>query len=74
VVDLGALRGKLDGLEIGEITLQTFGAPNTVLIRIPQQPAGDAATQAAVTKLKTTLGDQWDYAAPRRSAPRSARS
>lgn len=61
VVDLGQLRGQLDGLKIGEITLQTFGAPNTVLIRIPQQAAGDAATQAAVTKLKTTLGDAWDY-------------
>jgi preprotein translocase subunit SecF len=61
VVDLGALRGKLDGLDIGEITLQTFGAPNTVLIRIPQQPSGDAATQAAVAKLKGALGDQWDY-------------
>jgi preprotein translocase SecF subunit len=61
VVDLGALRGKLDGLDIGEITLQTFGAENTVLIRIPQQAGGDQATQAAVAKLKTTLGDQWEY-------------
>jgi preprotein translocase subunit SecF len=61
VVDLGALRGKLDGLEIGEITLQTFGAENTVLIRIPQQAGGDQATQAAVAKLKTTLGDAWEY-------------
>jgi preprotein translocase SecF subunit len=61
VVDLGQLRGKLDGLEIGEITLQTFGAPNTVLIRIPQQAGGDAATQEAVAKLKSTLGDAWDY-------------
>jgi len=61
VVDLGQLRGTLDGLEIGEITLQTFGTPNTVLIRIPQQAGGDEATQAAVAKLKTTLGDQWEY-------------
>ena len=45
VVDLSALRGQLDGLEIGEITLQTFGTPNTVLIRIPQQVGGDQATQ-----------------------------
>jgi preprotein translocase SecF subunit len=61
VVDLGQLRERLDALEIGEITLQTFGEANTVLIRIPQQAGGDAATQAAVTKLKTTLGDQWEY-------------
>jgi preprotein translocase SecF subunit len=61
VVDLGALRGKLDNLGIGEITLQTFGNENTVLIRIPQQAGGDQATQAAVATLKSTLGDTWDY-------------
>lgn len=61
VVDLAKLRGQLDALDIGEITLQTFGAPNTVLIRIPQQQGGDQATQEAVAKLKSTLGDQWDY-------------
>jgi preprotein translocase SecF subunit len=61
VVDLGALRGKLDNLGIGEITLQTFGNENTVLIRIPQQAGGDQATQAAVATLKSTLGDQWEY-------------
>lgn len=61
VVDLGAMRDKLDNLEIGEVVLQTFGAPNTVLIRIPQQQGGDEATQAAVSKLKTALGDQWEY-------------
>ncbi len=61
VVDLGAMRDKLDNLEIGEVVLQTFGAPNTVLIRIPQQQGGDEATQAAVGKLKTALGDQWEY-------------
>jgi preprotein translocase SecF subunit len=60
-VDLGAMREKLDGLEIGEIVLQTFGAPNTVLIRIPQQQGGEQATQAAVAKVKTALGEQWEY-------------
>jgi preprotein translocase SecF subunit len=60
-VDLAAMRNTLDSLNIGEITLQTFGAPNDVLIRIPQQQGGDGATQAAVAKLKAALGDQWDY-------------
>ena len=60
-VDLAQLRGQLDGLNIGEITLQTFGAPNDVLIRIPQQAGGDQATQDAVAKIKTTLGDKWQY-------------
>ena len=60
-VDLAKMRGTLDGLDIGEITLQTFGQPNDVLIRIPQQQGGSEATQAAVAKLKAALGDQWDY-------------
>jgi preprotein translocase SecF subunit len=61
VVDLGQMREKLDHLEIGEIVLQTFGTPNTVLIRIPQQHGGEEATQAAVGAVKTALGEQWEY-------------
>ncbi|HVT51600.1 MAG TPA: protein translocase subunit SecF [Dongiaceae bacterium] len=60
-VDLAQLRGQLDGLNVGEITLQTFGQPNDVLIRIPQQAGGDKATQEAVAKIKTSLGDKWQY-------------
>ena len=60
-VDLAQLRGQLDSLNVGEITLQTFGAPNDVLIRIPQQAGGDQATQVAVAKIKATLGDKWQY-------------
>jgi preprotein translocase SecF subunit len=60
-VDLAQLRGQLDELHIGEITLQTFGQPNDVLIRIPQQAGGDKATQEAVAKIKTSLGDKWQY-------------
>src|SRR5882724_858545 len=52
-VDLAQLRGQLDALKVGEVTLQTFGAPNNVLIRIPQQAGGDQATQEAVAKIKT---------------------
>jgi preprotein translocase SecF subunit len=60
-VDLAQLRTQLDALNIGEITLQTFGQPNDVLIRIPQQPGGDQATQDAVAKIKASLGDKWQY-------------
>jgi preprotein translocase SecF subunit len=60
-VDLAQMRSQLDALNVGEVTLQTFGAPNDVLIRIPQQPAGDKATQEAVAKIKTSLGDKWQY-------------
>jgi preprotein translocase subunit SecF len=60
-VDLAELRGQLDALNVGEVTLQTFGQPNNVLIRIPQQAGGDQATQEAVAKIKTSLGDKWEY-------------
>jgi preprotein translocase subunit SecF len=60
-VDLAQLRGQLDALNVGEITLQTFGQPNDVLIRIPQQAGGDQATQVAVAKIKASLGDHWQY-------------
>ncbi len=41
--------------------LQQFGAPNDVLIRIAEQPGGDAAQQEAVTKVRGALGSEYDY-------------
>jgi preprotein translocase SecF subunit len=55
------MRTQLDALNVGEVTLQTFGAPNDVLIRIPQQAGGDKETQEAVAKIKASLGDHWQY-------------
>jgi preprotein translocase subunit SecF len=59
--DLAAMRSTLGGLGLGEVQLQQFGAPNDVLIRIAEQPGGDAAQQAAVTKVRGALGDGVDY-------------
>ncbi|WP_374308561.1 protein translocase subunit SecF [Dongia sp.] len=59
--DLGGMRSQLDGLELGEIALQEFGSPDIVLIRIPQQDGGEVATQAAVAKVKESLGSEWQY-------------
>src|SRR5215472_8474909 len=46
--DLGDMRQKLDALHIGEPSLQGFGPPTDVLIRLPRQPGGDAAQEQAV--------------------------
>ncbi|MFT5540491.1 MAG: preprotein translocase subunit SecF [Alphaproteobacteria bacterium] len=54
--NIDTLRGKLSGLGLGEVALQSFGAPNDVLIRIERQPGGEKAQQAAVLKVKTALG------------------
>ena len=46
--DLAKMRSTIAGLNLGEAQLQQFGAANDVLIRIPQQPGGEEAQQAAV--------------------------
>ncbi|MBS0533286.1 MAG: protein translocase subunit SecF [Proteobacteria bacterium] len=59
--DLAKMRATLGGLGLGEVQLQQFGGPSEVLIRVAEQPGGDAAQQAAVTKVKAALGDQIQY-------------
>jgi preprotein translocase subunit SecF len=59
--DLASMRATLGGLGLGEIQLQQFGAPDDVLIRIGEQPGGDEAQQAAVTKVRGALGTNLNY-------------
>jgi preprotein translocase subunit SecF len=59
--DLASMRATLDGLDLGKVQLQEFGQPNEVLIRVAQQPGGDAAQQVAVQKIRGALGDSVDY-------------
>ena len=59
--DLAKLRGTLDGLGLGGVSLQGFGAPDEVLIRLPRQAGDDQAQQAAVAKVKRALGDRVEY-------------
>jgi preprotein translocase subunit SecF len=59
--DLSKMRATIGGLHLGDFQLQEFGAPDDVLIRISEQPGGDAAQQAAVQKVRDALGDTVDY-------------
>ncbi len=59
--DLAAMRAKLDGLGLGEISLQGFGGPEEVLIRVPRRPGDDKAQMAGVEKVKGALGNSVDY-------------
>src|ERR1700742_1497613 len=59
--DLSKMRATLNGLGLGEVQLQQFGPPDDVLIRIGEQPGGDAAQQVAVGKVRTALGNDVDY-------------
>ena len=54
--DISAMREKLGRLGLGGIQIQQFGAPTDVLIRIEEQPGGDAAQQTALKKVVDGLG------------------
>jgi preprotein translocase SecF subunit len=59
--DLAAMRAKIDALKIGEASLQGFGSPSDVLIRLPQQPGGDKGQEKAIAEVKSALGPGIDY-------------
>jgi preprotein translocase subunit SecF len=59
--DIAKMRTTLNGLGLGDVQLQQFGAPTDVLIRVAQQAGGELAQQGAVTKVRAALGDEVDY-------------
>ena len=57
VVDVGELRGELNSLGLGEISIINFGdTGKDITIRVPQQPGGDAAQNVALKKIQDNLG------------------
>ncbi|CAN5171369.1 protein translocase subunit SecF [soil metagenome] len=53
---IDAIRTTVDNLKVGEVSLQQFGGPNTVSIRLPLPASTDeGATNAVVNKVKTAL-------------------
>ena len=59
--DIASMRATLGGLGLGDIQLQQFGGPDEVLIRVAEQPGGDAAQQEAVQKVRGALGASVEY-------------
>ena len=60
-VDISAMRTTLGNLGLGEVTLQEFGQPTDVLIRVQRQEGDESAQQAAVEMVKAALGFGVDY-------------
>ena len=54
--DIGAIRGKVDGLGLGDVQVQNIGSAADVLIRVAAQPGGEQAQQAVVDKVRASLG------------------
>jgi SecD/SecF fusion protein len=53
--DLGTFREGLNTLGLGEISLQSFGDKNSILVRAQRQEGGEEAQTTAVTKLKAEV-------------------
>ncbi len=59
--DLAAMRSDLGKLNLGEVTLQEFGAPNDVLIRVQKQAGDEKAQARAIEAVKAALGPGVEY-------------
>jgi len=53
--DLSRYRTQLDGLGLGEVSLQTVGGEDRLLVRVERQPGGEAQQTAAVERLKAAV-------------------
>ncbi|MBN9282256.1 MAG: protein translocase subunit SecF [Hyphomicrobium denitrificans] len=49
--DISALREKLNSIGVGSVQIQEFGSPDDVLVRLEEQPGGEAEQQAALKKV-----------------------
>ena len=56
VENLGDLRRELNALALGPVSIQEFGQPRDLLINLQKKEG--AAQQAAIAKVKETLGDR----------------
>ncbi len=55
VPDVGALRSAVEALALGDVSLQQSDAERTVLIRIEEQPGGEAAQTRAADQLRAAV-------------------
>lgn len=63
IPDLSHLRKELNGLKLGDISLQEFGDPQNIMIRLSQQPGGPEGQQSAIKAVQARLGSLFDSGA-----------
>jgi preprotein translocase subunit SecF len=55
--DISKMRSDLGALGLGDVSLQEFGSPDVVLIRVQRQEGGDEAQQKAITIIRGAMGE-----------------
>jgi len=58
--NISSLRGDLEALGLGDISLQGFGTETDILIRIQRQDGDEKAQIAAIQLVGSTLGSEYD--------------
>jgi len=58
--DLAAMRGSLAGIDAGEFTLQEFGSPEEVLIRIQPRGTDQAEIRKTTDKVRAAIGADYE--------------
>lgn len=58
--DLGQLRTRLQGANVGEVQLQEFGGAHLVLVRYGEQPGGEEGQQAALRRVRALVDADYD--------------
>jgi len=59
-VDLASLRSQLNGLALGDLSLQAFGDSRDVLIRVQEQPGGSGAQERAIAAIRSLLSADYE--------------
>src|SRR3954454_10173807 len=62
-IDVEQLRAGVDGMHLGEASIQEFGGPKTFQIRLPKPESGDAASNVAAIQVKQMI--ETNYAGAR---------
>jgi preprotein translocase subunit SecF len=57
--NLDDLRDRIDGLGHGEATLQEFGAPNIISIRMPLPDGGEEAAAQVASQVRGTINERY---------------
>jgi preprotein translocase subunit SecF len=58
--DLGQLRKDLNAAELGAISIQEFGSPTDLMIRMPQQSGGPSERQQAISKVHEIIDGSFE--------------
>lgn len=59
--NIGEIRNVLSTLDLGDVQVQEFGAPDDVLIRVQQQDGGEEAQQLVVELVREALKTDVDF-------------